>query len=105
MVSKVDLIVKAYNSELIQDKNTPLKKGSFQTRGEKISFLTLKNEPLVLNFDSNNIDIVEFFNHSVIQIDNNNDLKKFKKKIYIFAKKSKNKEYWNAVADLIDKCI
>lgn len=104
MISKVDLIAKAYDNELILNKNTPLKKGTFQTSGEKISFITFKNEPLVLNFDSNNINVVEFFNHSFIQL-NKNDLEKFKKNIYSFAAKSKNKEYWNAIADLIEKNI
>lgn len=105
MMSKVDLIGKLYETELIQDKNTPLKKGTFQKRGEKISFLTRNGEPLVLNFNSKHVDIAEFFNHSVIQVNTNKDLKKFKKNIYSFAEKSKNKDYWNAVADLIDKCV
>lgn len=105
MMSKVDLISKAYVTELIHNKNTHLKEGTFQTSGEKISFITFKGEPLLLNFNSKDVDIAKFFNPSVIQVNTNNDLEKFKKNIYSFAEKSKNKEYWDAVAALIDKCI
>ena len=97
----VALFANAYDNELKTNPHSNLKEGTYSVDKNRISFLTKKGEALVINLNIGHIDSIATFNQSVIQL-KDNDSSEVRKQIYIFAKSSKNTEYWIALAELIE---
>lgn len=97
----VALFANAYDNELKTNPHSNLKEGTYSVDKNRISFLTKKGEELVINLNIGHIDSIATFNQSVIQL-KDNDSSEVRKQIYIFAKSSKNTEYWIALAELIE---